>query len=62
MKARPAAPLELETFLIALVKMSLAGPGATLSTLSSSVCVSEWPTSPMIEISAMIAGKIAITL
>ena len=42
-----------------LVRMSLAGPGATCDTLSSNGCVADGPISPRIETSAMIAGKIA---
>ena len=41
--ATPAAPWLLSRFSMALVRMSLAGPGATLPTLSSSVCVAESP-------------------
>jgi hypothetical protein len=55
----PAAPWLFCRFLIAFVKMSLAGPGATLPRLSISGWVAEWPTSPRIETSASSAGKIA---
>ena len=46
---------------MALVRMSLAGPGATWATLSSSGWVADGPISPRIETSAMSAGKIAST-
>ncbi len=46
---------------MALVRMSLAGPGATEPMFSSSGSVAESPIRPMIETSAMIAGKIAST-
>ena len=57
-----STPAELRLFgrpLIALVKICWAVPGASLSRLSISVLVAEWPTSPTIEISAITAGKMA---
>ena len=61
MKASPAAPLDDARFSIAGTRMSLAGPGASLFTLSSRVWTRLPPISPMIDTSAMIAGKIAWT-
>jgi len=61
MKITPAAPRLLLRFSIALVKIVLAGPGATLLRFSISGWVAEWPTRPRIETSAMMAGKIAST-
>jgi hypothetical protein len=46
---------------MALVKISLAGPGATAPRLSISGCVAESPTSPRIDTSTISAGKIAST-
>ena len=57
----PAAPWSPWRFLIALVKMSLAGPGATVPRLSISGCVADSPTRPRIETSTISAGKIART-
>jgi hypothetical protein len=55
----PAAPWLPCRFLIALEKMSLAGPGATLPRLSISGCVTEVPSSPSSETSTSSAGKMA---
>ena len=46
---------------MALVKISLAGPGATVPRLSISGCVADSPTSPSTDTSTIIAGKIAST-
>ena len=48
-------------FSIALVKMSFAGPGATLPRLSISGWVADSPISPSTETSTISAGKIAST-
>jgi hypothetical protein len=61
MKAIPAAPLLFWRFLIALVNMSFAGPGATLPRLSIRDWVVPLPSSPRIDTRARIAGKIAST-
>ena len=55
----PAEPRLFCRFWMVLVRMSLAGPGATCETLSSSGCVADGPISPRIETNAMMAGKIA---
>ena len=47
--------------LIALVRMSWAGPGLSFFTLSSSESLTEEGSSPTIEMSAMSAGKRAST-
>ena len=57
-KNRPAWPLLFWRFAIAFVKISLAGPGATVLMLSMSGWVAEAPTSPRIETSAISIGKI----
>ena len=62
MNRTPAAPWSPWRFSIALVKISLAGPGATVPRLSISGCVADSPTSPRIETSTISAGKIARTL
>jgi hypothetical protein len=46
---------------IAFVKISCAGPGATSPRLSSSGCVADSPISPSSETSTISAGKIAST-
>jgi hypothetical protein len=61
MNRMPAVPLPLCTFLIALVKISLAGPGATLLRFSINGCVAECPINPRIETSTISMGKIAST-
>jgi len=47
--------------LIALVKISFAGPGATFPRLSISGWVAELPTSPSTDTSTISAGKMAST-
>ena len=46
---------------MALVKISWAGPGATVPRLSISGCVADSPTRPRIETRTISAGKIAST-
>ena len=46
---------------MALVKISFAGPGATVPSSSSSGWVADSPTRPRIETSTISAGKIAST-
>ena len=58
MKKTPAAPWLPWRFSIALVKISLPGPGATLPRLSISGWVADSPISPRIETSTISAGKI----
>ncbi len=60
-KNAPAAPWLPWMSLIALVKMSFAGPGATLLRLSSRGSVAESPISPSTETITISAGKIAST-
>jgi len=60
-KAMPAPPPLDARPSIAPVRISFAGPGATLPTFSSSGSVADAPTRPMIETRAMSAGKIAST-
>ena len=60
-KNTPAAPWLPWMFLIALVKMSFAGPGATLPRLSIRGWVAESPISPSTETITISAGKIAST-
>jgi hypothetical protein len=57
--AMPAAPWFFWRFSIALVKMSLAGPGATWPRLSISGWVVPLPSRPSIETSARMAGNSA---
>ena len=61
MNATPALPRPLATCLTAPDRMSLAGPGVSAARLSRIGCVADGPISPMIDTSAMIAGKIAST-
>ena len=60
-KNTPAAPWLSSMFSIALVKMSWAGPGATLPRLSISGCVADSPMRPSTETSTISAGKIDST-
>ena len=60
-KAMPAPPPLEARPSIAPVRISFAGPGATLPMFSSSGSVAAGPTRPMIETSAMSAGNSAST-
>ncbi len=60
-RTTPAVPCWLWMFWVALVKICLAGPGATALRLSISGWVADGPTRPRIESKAISAGKIART-
>ena len=57
-KMTPADPCDRCRLRMASVKMSWAGPGASVDTLSISGWVADWPTRPSRETSTSSAGKI----
>ena len=61
MNASPAAPWWDWMFLIALVKIVLAAPGATAPRLLISDWVTEWPSKPSTDTITISIGKIAST-